>query len=90
LHGGLGKDILFGGEGDDILLGGADYDILTGGSGQDQFHFTTGKGFTPADLGIDRITDFSRVAGDIDKISLSGKTFSDGTSFASVNSDALA
>jgi Ca2+-binding RTX toxin-like protein len=90
LHGGLGKDTLLGGESNDILVGGADYDTLTGGSAQDQFYFTPGQRFDSADLGIDRITDFSRVAGNTDKITLSRKTFTAGTSFASVSSDALA
>jgi glycerophosphoryl diester phosphodiesterase len=90
LEGGLGVDILLGGDGDDFLVGGADNDRLTGNMGNDQFYFATGKIFASTDLGIDRITNLSRVTGNTDKIVLSRQTFTAGTSFASVNSDALA
>jgi predicted extracellular nuclease/2',3'-cyclic-nucleotide 2'-phosphodiesterase (5'-nucleotidase family) len=90
LHGGLGKDTLLGGEGNDILIGGADNDILTGRSGNDSFRYATGAAFKSSAIGLDHITDFSRVAGNTDKIILSRKTFTAGTSFASVSSDDLA
>ncbi len=90
LEGGWEKDILLGGNGDDFLVGGAGNDTLTGNIGNDWFDFRTGTGFKSADLGSDRISDFSRVTGNTDKIILSQKTFTAGTSFASVSSDNLA
>jgi Ca2+-binding RTX toxin-like protein len=90
LEGGLGQDILLGGRGDDFLAGGAENDRLTGGTGSDRFVFKTEQAFSSANLGSDRIRDFSRTAGNIDKIVISFKTFTAGTSFASVYSDALA
>jgi Ca2+-binding RTX toxin-like protein len=90
LEGGTGSDLLLGGRGDDFLVGGADNDRLTGSLGNDQFYFKTSQPFATVNFGVDQIRDFSRVAGNTDKIVLSSKTFTTGTSFASVSSDALA
>ena len=54
LIGGLGGDTLLGGLDDDILIGGAGADRLTGGLGADTFVFN----LTPAQGGVDTITDF--------------------------------
>ena len=59
LFGGDGSDILIGGGGGDTLVGGAGSDTLTGGAGADTFDFDA------ATEGTDRITDFSKAAGDI-------------------------
>ncbi len=58
LDGGDGADLLSGQDGDDTLIGGAGNDTLRGGSGADQLRFVT-----PGE-GVDRIEDFSSVAGD--------------------------
>ncbi|XHR80253.1 MAG: VWA domain-containing protein [Gloeotrichia echinulata GP01] len=107
LIGGSGNDILLGSSGDDTILGGSGNDtiqgdsgddLLTGGLGNDRFVFDTGSPFTAADLGIDTINDFRRVAGNTDKIELSRDTFNllpigptlSSLDFASVATDALA
>ncbi|NEN89403.1 MAG: DUF4347 domain-containing protein [Okeania sp. SIO3H1] len=58
LFGGNGNDSLIGGQGRDRVLGGAGDDTLTGGASIDRFIFNTTQEFTPADFGIDTITDF--------------------------------
>ncbi|MFK0734369.1 MAG: hypothetical protein ACIWVG_25005, partial [Gloeotrichia echinulata HAB0833] len=84
LIGGSGNDILLGSSGDDTILGGSGNDtiqgdsgddLLTGGLGNDRFVFDTGSPFTAADLGIDTINDFRRLALNTDKIELSRDTF---------------
>jgi Ca2+-binding RTX toxin-like protein len=90
LEGGTGNDVLLGGRGDDFLVGGADNDRLIGSLGSDQFYFRTSQPFAAVNFGVDQIKDFSRVADNTDKIVLSSKTFTAGTSFTSVSSDALA
>ncbi len=90
LNGQGGNDTLLGNAGNDFLVGASGNDVLTGGSGNDRFHYVTGSAFATSQIGLDRITDFKRVAGDTDKILLSRTTFNAGTSFASVSSDALA
>ncbi|BDI19051.1 hypothetical protein ANSO36C_48530 [Nostoc cf. commune SO-36] len=72
LYGGAGNDSLYGDAGNDILQGGKGNDILTGGNGSDRFVFNTGAWFNSADLGVDKITDFSRT---YDKIVLDKTTF---------------
>ncbi|MGR3280120.1 FG-GAP-like repeat-containing protein, partial [Acaryochloris marina NIES-2412] len=57
-------DNLIGGAGDDRLVGGAGNDILTGGANADTFVFSTNA----ASGGIDRITDFNAMQGDIIEI----------------------
>jgi serralysin len=90
LNGQFGNDTLTGNAGNDVFVGAQGNDTLTGGGGNDSYHYVTGAGFSAAAVGIDRITDFGRVAGNRDNIMLSRTTFSSGTSFASVSSDALA
>ncbi len=90
LNGLGGNDTLIGNAGNDILVGASGNDILTGGSGNNRFYYLTGAVFSPQSIGIDRITDFSRTTGNVDKIVLSRTTFNAGTNFASVSADALA
>jgi Ca2+-binding RTX toxin-like protein len=91
LHGGADKDVLHGGAGDDILNGGKGDDILAGGQGNDKFVFSSGVPFASADLGIDRISDFT--VGN-DRIVLDAATFVSlgspltATDFATVTNDA--
>lgn len=62
LRGGDGNDTLNGGTGDDSLDGGAGSDVMTGGAGADHFDylaFADSAGAT-----VDRITDYSKAAGD--------------------------
>ncbi|MEH1943974.1 MAG: calcium-binding protein [Nostoc sp.] len=70
--GGEGNDSLYGGTGNDNLYGDAGNDILRGGAGSDRFAFNSGVPFYGANLGVDRITDFSR---SYDKIVLDRTTF---------------
>ncbi len=72
LNGGKGNDVLIGGHDNDRLVGGHGYDTLTGNSGVDGFFFKTSAAFTPADVGVDTITDFEV---NTDKIVLSKTTF---------------
>ncbi|WP_375476381.1 hypothetical protein [uncultured Nostoc sp.] len=72
LYGGAGNDNLYGDAGNDILRGGKGNDILTGGAGSDRFVFNSGAGYNSADLGVDKITDFSSYS---DKIVLDKTTF---------------
>ncbi len=85
-----GNDTLLGNGGNDVLVGASGNDILTGDSGNDSFNYVTGAAFVSSTIGVDTLTDFSRTAGNTDKIKLSSTTFSAGTNFASVGSDALA
>jgi len=88
--GGQGNDTLLGEWGNDILVGGLGDDSLTGAWCADTFSFNTGSSFRSIDLGIDTITDFDPSQ---DTISLSRATFTrltNGISFATVTSDALA
>ncbi|NET26453.1 DUF4347 domain-containing protein [Okeania sp. SIO1I7] len=72
LFGGNGNDSLIGGQGRDRFNGGAGDDTLTGGASIDRFIFNTTQEFTPADFGIDTITDFVPQQ---DKILLDKSTF---------------
>jgi Ca2+-binding RTX toxin-like protein len=90
LSGQAGRDSLYGGVGNDMLIGGTGDDILTGNAGNDSFLYATGAAFTLGAIGIDRLTDFGRTAGNTDKITLSSNTFNAGKSFANVATDALA
>ena len=72
LKGGKGNDVLIGGHDNDRLVGGHGDDNLTGNSGADGFFFKTSAAFTPADVGVDTITDFEV---NTDKIVLSKTTF---------------
>lgn len=68
LQGAGGADALSGEGGTDTLVGGTGQDTLTGGAGADQFRLTS-----PADSTVaapDLITDFTFVAGALDRISL--------------------
>jgi len=85
-----GDDTLLGGAGRDTLLGDWGNDVLTGGTGADSFVFGTDSAFGVVDIGVDTITDFDPSQ---DKISLSRAAFTkltNGISFATVTSDALA
>lgn len=98
LNGGDGNDTLIGGGGNDILIGGAGNDVLTGGGNNDLFLYNTNTAFSSGSVGIDRITDFIRIADKIvlDKTtiaalqSLAAIGFSVGSEFAVVSSDAAA
>jgi Ca2+-binding RTX toxin-like protein len=90
LNGLTGNDTLVGHAGNDVFADVGGNDTLIGGAGNDRFHYITGNTFTAAAIGIDRITDFSRTAGNTDSLVLSHTTFAAGTNFASVSSDALA
>jgi serralysin len=90
LNGQVGNDTLTGNAGNDIFVGAQGNDTLTGGGGNDSYHYVTGAVFSASAVGIDRISDFGRVAGNTDNIMLSSTTFSAGTNFANVATDALA
>jgi Ca2+-binding RTX toxin-like protein len=91
LNGQAGNDSLNGGVGNDTLYGGASNDLLIGDSGNDRFLYSTGAAFESGAIGVDRLTDFSRLSDvDTDKIVLSQTTFGAGTNFASVGTDSLA
>lgn len=70
LSGGQGDDVLYGGQGNDTLTGGLGADLLYGNLGDDLFVFQPG-------FGNDRIADFSRTAGNNDRIQFAPGTFSD-------------
>jgi Ca2+-binding RTX toxin-like protein len=72
LVGGAGQDELIGGMGDDVLTGEGSRDILTGGGGGDRFVFALGRKFRQEQMGIDRVTDFTRGE---DQIVLQSLTF---------------
>jgi trimeric autotransporter adhesin len=76
LRGSIGDDILIGGAGNDILVGQVGNDTLTGGIGNDRFDYNTGNPYSGADLGSDRIEDFTRGQ---DKIVLGKRTFALGS-----------
>lgn len=98
LNGGAGNDTLIGGGGSDILVGGAGNDVLTGGLSNDLFLYNTNAAFSSGSVGIDRITDFIKIADKIvlDKTtftalqSLAATGFSLASEFAVVSSDAAA
>lgn len=64
LIGGGGDDSLAGGSGADRIVGGTGRDSLTGGAGGDRFVFDDGDVPGTTATTADRITDFSRAAGD--------------------------
>ncbi|MEB3294104.1 MAG: calcium-binding protein [Synechococcales bacterium] len=66
------NDVLVGHGGANTIIGGKGNDTLTGGGGVDSFIFATITDFTTANLGIDRITDFTLNS---DKIVLGKITF---------------
>jgi Ca2+-binding RTX toxin-like protein len=72
LTGGGGEDRLNGKAGNDTLSGGADDDLLTGGEGIDSFVFSSITPFSSANLGRDRLQDFTS---GVDKIVLDQTTF---------------
>jgi serralysin len=89
LFGDAGNDSLIGNAGNDILNGGAGNDILTGGAGRDLFLFGDATPFATAELGIDRINDFT--PGE-DLIGLSKATFTNlspnfATNFGTISDD---
>jgi Ca2+-binding RTX toxin-like protein len=90
LRGGAGNDTLRGELGNDTLDGGKGRDVLIGDISDDRFYYSTGVDFVGAAIGVDVLTDFSRVAGNTDKVVLNRSTFKAGTSFASVATDTLA
>lgn len=57
VRGGQGDDVIDGGAGNDWMAGDRGNDTVTGGAGADKFYFFAGAA-------IDRVTDFSSVAGD--------------------------
>ena len=92
LFGNPGNDSLIGNAGNDILNGGAGNDILTGGAGRDVFLFGETTPFATAELGIDRINDFTL---EEDLIGLSKATFTTlsnnfATDFGKIIDDAAA
>ncbi len=90
LNGQTGDDTLIGYAGNDVFANAGGNDTLVGGAGNDRFHYITGNAFSAAAIGVDQITDFSRIAGNTDSLVLSSTTFDAGTNLASVSSDALA
>ena len=72
LVGGLGNDNLRGNGGNDSLTGGVGNDILTGDAGTDRFIYSSGRAYTPSDIGLDLIFDFTTGT---DKFVLSKTTF---------------
>jgi beta propeller repeat protein len=97
LVGGLGNDNLRGNGGNDSLTGGVGNDILTGDAGTDRFIYSSGRAYTPSDIGLDLILDFTTGT---DKFVLSKTTFntlqsvvgnglSQGSDLAVVNNDDL-
>lgn len=77
INGEVGNDRLEGDDGNDTLNGGDGDDTLTGGNGSDWFVFDSETAFTPATVGVDRITDFVK---NTDKIVLDKTTFTTLTS----------
>lgn len=69
LTGNEGQDVLNGGTGADTLSGGAGSDVLIGGANSDTFVFENASSSAP-EGGIDLVSDFSQLEGDI--IDLSG------------------
>ncbi|MBV6633327.1 MAG: hypothetical protein KI792_09910 [Alphaproteobacteria bacterium] len=66
LTGDLGMDTLFGGLGDDALYGGGDADVLAGNRGNDTLTGGTGADlFILAPTGVDVITDYLQIEGDV-------------------------
>ena len=72
LVGGLGDDNLRGNGGNDSLTGGVGNDILTGDAGTDRFIYSSGRVYSPSDIGLDLIFDFTTGT---DKFVLSKTTF---------------
>lgn len=72
IYGGAGNDKLYGEDGSDRLYGEAGLDALSGGLGNDVFVFNTSLS---AATNVDTIADFSRVAGNTDKIWLDDDIF---------------
>ena len=70
LYGGEGDDKLYGGNGDDYLEGGSGNDYLEGGYGNDTYVYSKGDG-------NNTISDYSSVAGEIDKLILNDINSSD-------------
>lgn len=62
LNGGRGNDTISGGEGADLINGGPGRDVLAGGGGNDRFVLAG------AAESADRVTDFSRVDGNMDVV----------------------
>jgi Ca2+-binding RTX toxin-like protein len=62
LRGGDGSDTLNGGNGNDSVNGGAGSDVVTGSAGADHFDYVAFS--DSAGSNVDRITDYSRAAGD--------------------------
>ncbi|MCU0532347.1 MAG: hypothetical protein MUD14_00345 [Hydrococcus sp. Prado102] len=83
IYGSLGDDSIKGKKGDDLLEGGPGDDKLMGNGGADRFSYRTFRGFTPIDVGIDKIRDFQA---DEDKIVLSKTTF---TALTSAEGDSI-
>jgi Ca2+-binding RTX toxin-like protein len=85
LEGGGGNDTIIGGRGADILVGGAGNDALNAAidSDVDQFLYATGVAYSAADIGRDRLSNFTSGQ---DKIVLSKTTF---TAIASAVGDGL-
>jgi serralysin len=69
LNGNEGRDILDGGAGNDVLIGSYDVDTFTGGAGADRFVWTDFEEFIAGTSGLERITDMTQGA---DQIDLSG------------------
>jgi len=71
LNGGKGFDILNGGAGNDTLVGALGKDTLSGGTGNDKFLFNAAL----SSANIDLIKDFTKLAGNTDKILLDDDIF---------------
>jgi Ca2+-binding RTX toxin-like protein len=66
-----GNDSINGGDGNDSLAGGLNTDTMFGGLGNDQFIFDSALGAT----NVDRVLDFSKVAGNTDTFVLDRAVF---------------
>jgi len=71
LRGLAGNDSINGGDGNDTMAGGLNTDTLFGGLGNDRFIFDSALGAT----NVDRVLDFSKVAGNTDTFVLDRSVF---------------
>ncbi len=72
ISGTSGNDTIVTSTGNDQITGGAGNDTITGGSGNDTFRWVAGDAGTVGTPAVDTIKDFSSVAGNTDRVDLSG------------------